>query len=109
MTIFLASERWPLSQLVKLEKTQPLLVQRALQRMMEQDSGLRWSLVVSAYLDAEISTARAASLLGMHPLELRKRFIANGIPLQLGPVDEADEQAEIEAMRAWRQEIVSVG
>jgi hypothetical protein len=32
-------------------------------------------------------------------LELRKRFIARGIPLQLGPVDEADEQAEIDAMR----------
>jgi hypothetical protein len=36
-------------------------------------------------------------------LELREQFIAKGVPLLLGPEDEADAQAEIDAMRAWRR------
>jgi predicted HTH domain antitoxin len=60
-------------------------------------------VVVSAYLDEEISLSRAAALLDLHPLELREQFIAKGVPLLLGPEDEADAQAEIDAMRAWRR------
>lgn len=100
-------ESWPLRQLIKLEHAQPALVQRALQRALQrllaEDAALRWSLVVSAYLDEEVSLARAASLLGLHPLELREQFQIKGIPLLLGPVDEADAQAEIEALRAWKR------
>lgn len=103
MSVTVTYERWPLRQLTKLEQSQPALVQRAMQHLLEQDAVLRWSLVVSAYLDAEISLARAAALLGMHPLELRKRFVDKGIPLLLGAVDEADAQAEIDAMRSWKQ------
>ncbi|MBC7226016.1 MAG: UPF0175 family protein [Thermoflexales bacterium] len=95
---------WALEQLIKLQHSQPFLVQRALQRLLDEDPDLRWSVVVSAYLDEEISLARAASLLGMHPLELRERFIQKGIPLRLGPVDEADAQAEVDALRSWKQE-----
>ena len=68
MSVTVSYERWPLRQLTKLEDSQPALVQRALQHLLEQDAVLRWSLVVSAYLDAEISLARAAALLGLHPL-----------------------------------------
>jgi len=96
-------EAWPLQQLVKLQHSQPALVGRALRRLIDQDEALRWSLVVSAYLDEEISLARAASLLGMHPLELREKFIEKGIPLYLGPIDEADAQAEADALRTWKQ------
>lgn len=96
-------ESWPLRQLIKLEHAQPALVQRALQRLLAEDAALRWSLVVSAYLDEEVSLARAASLLGLHPLELREQFQIKGISLLLGPVDEADAQAEIEALRAWKR------
>lgn len=96
-------EAWPLQQLVKLQRSQPALVGRAMRRLIDQDEALRWSLVVSAYLDEEISLARAASLLGMHPLELREQFIKKGIPLYLGPTDEPDAQAEIDALRAWKE------
>ena len=95
-------EAWPLQQLVKLQRSQPALVGRAMRRLLDEDEGLRWSLVVSAYLDEEISLAHAASLLGLHPLELRERFIEKGVPLHLGPVDEADAQAEVDALRAWK-------
>jgi len=35
-------------------------------------------------------------------LELRERFIEKGIPLHLGPVNNADAQAEVDALRAWK-------
>ena len=94
---------WALEQLLKLQRSQPFLVQRALQRLLDEDEDLRWSVVVSAYMDGEISLARAASLLGLHPLELRERFIQKGVPLHLGPVDESDAQAEVDALRSWKR------
>jgi predicted HTH domain antitoxin len=89
--------------LIKLQRSQPFLVQRALQRLLDEDEELRWLVVVSAYLDEEISIARAASLLDLHPLELRERFMEKGIPLRLGPRDKADAQAEVDALRAWKR------
>lgn len=103
MPITAVTGTWALEQLVKLQRSQPFLVQRALQRLLDEDQDLRWSVVVTAYMDREISLARAASLLGLHPLELRERFIQKGIPLYLGPVDEADAQAEVDALRSWKQ------
>jgi len=107
MSTAAVSESWLLGQLIKLQRSQPSLVQRALQRLLDEDENLRWSIVVNAYLDEEISLARAASLLGLHPLELRERFIEKGIPLHLGPADKADAQAEVDALRAWKRKAVS--
>ena len=98
-------EAWPLEQLIKLQRSQPALVGRALRRLLDEDQGLRWSVVISAYLDEEISLAYAASLLGLHPLELREQFIEKGVPLYLGPIDEADAQAEVDALRAWKRSV----
>ena len=103
MSTIAITEDWPLEQLLKLQRSQPSLVQHALERLLEDNESLRWSMVVGAYLDEEISLARAASLLGLHPLELRERFIEKGVPLRLGPVDKADAQAEVEALRAWKR------
>ena len=103
MSTIAMTEGWPLEQIIKLQRSQPAMVQRALQRLLDEDENLRWSVVISAYLDEEISLAWAASLLGLHPLELRERFMEKGIPLRLGPVDEADAQAEVDALRAWKR------
>jgi predicted HTH domain antitoxin len=59
--------------------------------------------VINAYLEEEISLARAASLLDVHALELRTRFLEKGIPIKLGPVDKAGAQAEVEALRTWKR------
>lgn len=107
MSTVAVSESWLLGPLIKLQRSQPSLVQRALQRLLDEDEDLRWSVVVNAYLDEEISLARAASLLGLHPLELRERFIEKGIPLHLGPADKADAQAEVDALRAWKRKAAS--
>lgn len=103
MSTIAMTEGWPLEQIIKLQRSQPAMVQRALQRLLDEDENLRWSVIISAYLDEEISLARAASLLGLYPLELRERFMEKGIPLRLGPVDEADAQAEVDALRAWKR------
>ena len=92
---------WTFSQLSKLHKQQPKLVDEALQKMIESNPKLAWSLVVSAYLDEEINLGKAAEMLEMHELELRDRFVTLGIPLRIGPTDKSEAQAEVEALTSW--------
>ena len=91
---------WRLEHLVKLQSVQPELVKRALEKMIAEDEELRWSLVVSAYLDEEISLAKAASLLNLHPVELRRIFLERGIPIYLGAETVEEAQAEVDALKA---------
>ena len=95
-----ATSDWQLEYLLKLQRTRPELVQRALEKAMAEDEELRWALVVSAYLDESISLARAAMLLGLHPVELRRIFVEKGIPIYLGPESLEDARAEADALRA---------
>ena len=95
------SADWTFTHLTKLYKQQPKLVDNALRKMIESDSDLAWSLVVSAYLDGEINLGKAAEMLDMHELELRDRFIALGIPLRIGPIDKAEARAESQALSSW--------
>lgn len=95
------SADWTFAQLSKLHKQQPELVDAALQKLIESDPDLAWSLVVSAYLDEEINLGKAAELLNLHELELRKRFISLGIPLRIGPASKAEAHAEVEALKNW--------
>ena len=90
---------WELEQLNKLSRQQPELVSRAVRRLLDEDRDLRWAVVVSSYLDSEISLAKAAELLGMHALELRERFLQLGVPLRLGPANIDEAKAEVEAIR----------
>jgi len=100
----MAIASWAFDQLIKLRKREPELVNAAIERLVEQDESLRWSMVVNAYLDEEISLGKAAELLNMHPLVLQERFLQMGIPILLGPASMAEAQAEIEAARAWVRE-----
>jgi predicted HTH domain antitoxin len=68
---------------------------------LAEDPELRWGLVVSAYLDRQINLGKAAELLDMHELELRKRFLELGIPLRIGPANLAEAKAEVESVRSW--------
>lgn len=95
------SSDWTFAQLKKLHRQQPQLVDAAVQRMVESNPDLAWSLVVSAYLDEEINLGKAAEMLRMHELELRDRFIALGIPLRVGSLDKAEARAEAQALNTW--------
>ena len=92
---------WTMEQLGKLHATQPERVNRAIERLLEEDKDLRWSLVVIAYQDEEVNLGKAAELLGLPELELRSRFRELGIPLRIGPADAAAARAEVEAFEAW--------
>lgn len=95
---------WVAAQLLKLQKQQPQLVNNALEQMLADNPDLQWSLVVNAYLDAEINLGKAAELLDLHELELRQRFRRLGIPLRIGPSDLAAAQAEADALEGWLSE-----
>ncbi len=92
---------WTFVHLAKLHRQHPKLVDDALQKMIESNPDLTWSLVVSAYLDEEINLGKAAEALGIHELELRDRFITLGIPLRIGAVDKAGARAEAQALNSW--------
>jgi predicted HTH domain antitoxin len=92
---------WTFSQLVKLQKKRPDLVDKALEQLRQADPEINWSLVLNAYLDEEINLGKAAELLGLHELELRERFIELGIPLRIGPADMAEARAEVDAIKSW--------
>jgi predicted HTH domain antitoxin len=92
------SADWTFSHLTKLHKQQAKLVDDALQRMIESNPDLAWSLVVSAYLDKEINPGKAAEMLAMHELQLRARFIELGTPLRVGPTNKAEARAEAKGL-----------
>jgi hypothetical protein len=55
------------------------------------DAQAGWNRALAAYLDGDVSLARAAELLGLSRFELADRFQRQGLPLQIGPttLDEA--------------------
>ena len=100
---------WAMKQLERVRETRPELVDRAIARLLKADGDLRWSVVLSAYLDHEINLGKAAELLEYHELELRERFRDLGVPLRLGSADLAEARAEVDALEAWFAEDPSAG
>jgi predicted HTH domain antitoxin len=92
---------WAIDQLLKLRDRQPGLIEQAIRRLVQEDASIRWSVVVGAYQDGQVSLGKAAELLDLPELELRDRFIELGIPLRVGSADLAEARAEVEAVRAW--------
>ena len=93
---------WQIKQLKKLTETDPNLVDDAITRLLEEDAALREKLVISAYLDEDINLGKAAELLGVHPVELRRRFLRQGIPVRVG--SESVEALQAEAAAADQME-----
>ena len=92
---------WEIDQLLKLRERQPDLLEPVVQRLVQENEEIRWSVVVGAYQHQQINLGKAAELLEMTELELRLRFIELGVPLRVGPADLAEARAEVEAVRAW--------
>ena len=92
---------WEIDQLFKLRERQPDLLEPVVQRLVQENEDIRWSVVVGGYEDKQINLGKAAELLGLTELELRDRFIELGIPLRVGPTDLAEARAEVEAVRVW--------
>ena len=88
---------WQLKQLEKLNEIEPVLVDNAIERLLEVDPDIREKLVIGAYLDRDINLGKAAELLGVCALELRQRFLKQGIPVRIGSESVEALQAEVAA------------
>jgi len=94
---------WQLRQLEKLAQLEPDLVASALEELCRSQKPLREKLVIGAYLEGEISLAKAAELLEQHAVELRKHLLTQGIPVRLGAESKEEMVAEAAAARTLRQ------
>ena len=97
----MSNYRCLIDQLLKLRERQPGLIEPALQRLVQENQDIRWSIVVGAYQDQQINLGKAAEWLGLTELELRERFIELGIPLRVGPADLVEAREEVAEVRAW--------
>ena len=86
---------WQIRQLEKIGEIEPALVDEAFERLLAQEPTLREKIVISAYLDGDINLGKAAELLGIHPVALRKDFLERGIPIRIGSESEESLRAEI--------------
>jgi len=64
-----------------------------------EDPQKMYDLVLAHYLAGAISLGRTAELLELHSLELQTRFVRLDVPLNLGPKDNQDAKAEVDAAR----------
>lgn len=94
---------WQIKQLEKLSEVEPALVDDLIGRLLEEDLEVREKLVVGAYLDGDINLGKAAELLGVSALELRQRFLKQGIPVRIGSESVEALQAEVAAGEQMRQ------
>ncbi|OGG50267.1 MAG: hypothetical protein A3F84_18065 [Candidatus Handelsmanbacteria bacterium RIFCSPLOWO2_12_FULL_64_10] len=88
---------WQIKQLEKLNEVDPELVNGAIDRLLGEDPALQEKVVTGAYLDGDINLGKAAELLGIHPMELRQRFLRRGIPVRVGAESVEALQAEVAA------------
>ena len=86
---------WQIRQLEKLGEVEPTLVDEAFERLLAQEPALREKVVLGAYLDGDINLGKAAELLGVHSVALRKDFLERGIPIRVGSESEESLKAEM--------------
>ena len=96
-------QNWAFSQLTKIRRFRPELVDEMVAEALARQTELQWLVVVGAYLDGEINLGKAAELLGMPRLDLQARFIMQGIPLRVGAENMEEAAAEIAAILQWNQ------
>ena len=97
----LASEPWLFRQLSNLQHRHPEMVNPILDKLLSEDEAVRWALVVNAYLDEQINLGKAAELLDLPEVVLRKRFVEMGIPVRQGVANVEEAKAEADAIRVW--------
>lgn len=85
---------WYINQLERLHEIEPDTVDTAIKLLLEKEPILREKLITGAYIDGEINFGKAAELLGIHPVKLRKLFLSKGIPVRIGVESKEDAIAE---------------
>ena len=92
------SGMWVIDGLMKLGEIKPEAIDEVLEDVKERSPRIFESLVHIAYLDGEISLAKAAELLEVTRVELHDQFKEKGVPIK--ELTEVDVVAEVGMMRA---------
>lgn len=83
----------------RLYPNEDAVIQDALRSLLQEKPHLRIELAIYRYQTEEISLAKAAHLAGMSYDRMKELMHQRGIQLQLGPVDDAEIQEEIDTLR----------
>jgi predicted HTH domain antitoxin len=73
-------------------------IERLFEKLRAECKDLGEEIVLGAYLADEINLSKAAELLGLHPIELRRFFLKQGIPIKLGASSPEGALAEAKAL-----------
>ena len=92
--------RWLLDETAKLWEVHPEHISQVLLTALKSDPDLHWAIVVGAYLNEQISLAKAAELLGTDQWSLAEEFQQRGIPIRRGSADIQEARAEV---AAWKR------
>jgi len=87
-----------IQQLQKIAQVDPKTVSELFRLLPKRAPGLWRMLVVGAYLDDQINLSKAAEMLGKHPVELRREFLKQGIPVKIGVESIADVNADVKTL-----------
>ncbi len=90
---------WELQALQKVCSTEPELVTEALAELWKIKPALYTIVVVNAYLDEQISMAKAAEMLDMTRREFEHELRTRGIPVRT--LSQEDVRAEVQAITSW--------
>ena len=88
-----------IQQLQKIAQVDSKTVSELFRLLPERAPDLWRMLVVGAYLDGrQINLSKAAEMLGKHPVELRREFLKQGIPVKIGVESIADVNADVKTL-----------
>mgnify|MGYP001618074096 CR=1 FL=1 len=89
-----------LKQMGKIYEIKPEEIESLFEKLRAEYKDLWEEIVIGAYLDDEINLSKAAELLGLHPIELRKIFLRQGIAIKLGSFSQEEALAEAKVLEA---------
>jgi predicted HTH domain antitoxin len=90
---------WELRALQKVGSAEPELVTEALTELWKIKPALYTIIVVNAYLDEQLSLAKAAEMLNMTRREFEQELRVRGIPVRT--LSQEDVRAEVQAITSW--------
>lgn len=88
-----------IKQLEKIAQVKPEELEQLFILLSKQIPEFWREMVVGAYLDDEINLSKAAELLGKHPVELRREFQNQGIPVKIGVKSLEEAKAELKILK----------
>lgn len=82
----------------RLYPSEEAVIQDALRSLLQEKPQLRVELAVHQYQSEDISLGKAAHLAGLSYDSMKALLVGRGVQLRLGAVDEAEIEAEVQAL-----------